>query len=83
MSSLANDRILLHADASTFAFRAGQLLEELLIERGIETARQMDMRAVTVDHMRSCVDVALINHLCERLGDSVHGEDGHKQRKTA
>ncbi len=83
MSTLANGRVLLDAGASDFAFHAGQLVERILLERGVEVARQAGTSVATVDHIQSGVDGALLDQLRERLGNRFHGNQGHEQRKTA
>ena len=83
MSTLANGRVLLDAGASDLAFRAGQLVEEILVERGVEVARQAGTSVATIDHIQSCVDGALLNQLRERLGNRIHGDQGHERRRSA
>ncbi len=73
MSTLANGRVLLDAGASDLAFHAGQLVEEILVERGVEVARQAGTSVVTVDHLQSCIDVALLDQLRQRLGNRLDG----------
>ena len=70
MSPLENGRIFFDADASTLAFRAGQLVEKLLLDRGLELTRSSQSSIVTPDTIESCINESLLedlrNHLNER-----------------
>ena len=56
MSSLENGRILFDGDASTLAFRAGQVVERLLLQRGLERARSSESPIVTADTIEACIN---------------------------
>ena len=79
MSSVANDRILLEMSASTLAFRAGQLVEKLLIQRGIEVARDSNSPVVKAEYIRSCIDDFLLQQLRQQLNE----RDGKESRTVA
>ncbi len=79
MSPLENDRILFDVDASTLAFRVGQLVEKLLLDRGLELARESESSIVTVENVKSCIDDSLPEQLRKRL----HERDEQESRKVA
>jgi len=81
MSSHANGCVLLGIAASTLAFRAGQLVEELLLERSLEVAQEADARVVTPDHVESCLDESLLSQLRERLRERFHDGQPERDRK--
>ncbi len=71
MSSAVNDHVAVDVSASSFAFRAGQLLERLLLDSGIELARQSGTPIVTAEHVESCLnDDALFDQFQERVRES-------------
>lgn len=72
----ANDRreTLISRGATDAAFRAGQRLGTLLIERGLEAARAQSGETVTTDQIMACLDEALLRQLREELlADFDHG----------
>ena len=79
MSALENDRIFFDADASTLAFRAGQLVEKLLLDRGLELARESQSAVVTPENIQSCLDDSLLEQLREHL----HERGEQESRKVA
>ena len=52
MSPLENGTMCFNHDAGTFAFRAGQLLEMLLLDRGLERTRSSGSSIVTGEAAR-------------------------------
>lgn len=69
MSAVRDDRVLIDGAASNVAFRAGQFVERLLLNRGIQLARASDSSIVTVEDVRSCVDDALVEELKKHLDE--------------
>ncbi len=67
------DRVVVDVRASTFAFRAGQLVERLLLDHGIDLARESGCSVVTAEHVASCLDLALFDQLLEQVRGSSHG----------
>ena len=76
MSCVTKDRVLVHPDASAFAFRAGQLVERLLLHRSIAIARQTGSSIATAQHVESCLDHSLSDEWLKRVRESCHGETG-------
>lgn len=73
MSSAVNESVVVESLASNLAFRVGQLVERLLVDRGIELARESGSLTVSADHVESCLDQALFDHLLRRVRESSHG----------
>ncbi len=67
------DRVVVDVRASTFAFRAGQLVERLLLDRGVDLARQSGCSVVTAEHVESCINRALFDQLLEQVRGISHG----------
>ena len=80
MAATVSDPVLVSSDASNLAFRAGQLFECLLVDRGIEAAHNSGSSIVTADHLESCLDQVLFDHLFRRLRESSHGETAGEGR---
>lgn len=80
MSSTISDPIVVDGGASNLAFRTGQLVECLLLDRSIERARKYGSSIATAEYVESCLDQALFDHLLRRVRESSHGgtagEDG-------
>jgi len=76
MSPLENGRIFFDADASTLAFHAGQLVEKLLLNRGLELTRSSDSSIVTVDTVEACIDESLLEDLRRQLDERTEQEPG-------
>ena len=74
MSSTVDDRVVVDLRASNFAFRASQMVERLLLDRGLEIARQSGSSIVTADHVGSCLDHVLLDQVLERMRESSHDE---------
>ena len=74
MSTLADGRIFFNNDASTLAFRAGQLVEKLLLDRGLERTRSSDSSIVTADVIQACVDESLFEELKKHLHERAEQE---------
>jgi hypothetical protein len=70
------DRVVVDVRASTFAFRAGQLVEQLLLDRGLELARQSGCSVVTAEHVASCLSPTLFDQLLEQARGISHGGTG-------
>ncbi|HEV3344483.1 MAG TPA: hypothetical protein VG125_29170 [Pirellulales bacterium] len=79
MSSAGNDHVLVHAEASTIAFRAGQRFEELLLERGAEIARRSQSPVVGAEHVLSGLDGSLFEQLKQFLDE----QPKQRSRKVA
>jgi hypothetical protein len=73
MSSAVNDHVAVDVGASSFAFRASQLLERLLLDGGIELARRSGASIVTEEHVESCLDDALFDRFLKRVRESPDG----------
>ncbi len=80
MSSIANESVVVDSDASNLAFRAGQLVESLLVDRGIELARRSGSSIVTAEYVESCLDQVLFDHLLRRVRESSHGGTAGDER---
>lgn len=79
MSSQENGSILLEINASTFAFRAGQKVEMLLMDRALERARATKAPVVTLELIESCID----NSLLEAIGKQLDGRADDESRRVA
>jgi hypothetical protein len=79
MSSTVDDSVVVDSHATNLAFRAGQLFERLLVDRGVELASNSGSSIVTAEHVESCLDQVLFDHLLRRMRESSHdgtaGED--------
>jgi hypothetical protein len=80
MSTVATDQFLVDAEASNFAFHAGQLLWGLLIDRGIELAGQAGSRVVTMELVENSLDRALLDRLLVLLREKPHGGSAGAKR---
>lgn len=67
------DGLVVDVRASTFAFQAGQLVERLLLDRGLDLARQSGSSVVTAEHVESCINRALFDQLLEQVRGISHG----------
>jgi hypothetical protein len=67
-------------NASNFAFNVGQWIERLLMDRGIELAGQSGSLIVTAEHVESCLDQVLFDHLLRRVRESSHGGTAGEKR---
>jgi hypothetical protein len=83
MPTVTKAPILLDPRASTLAFRAGQLVEEILVERGIEAAIRANTPVAIEQHVESSIDATLIEQLRIRLRERLHGGPRYERRKTA
>ena len=83
MSSIAKSAVLVDGSASDFAFRAGQLLERLLVERGVDAASRSGLTVVTSQHIESCLSDPLLDDLRKTLGADTNAEFGSERRKSA
>ena len=86
MSSAVNDHVAVDARASDFAFRAGQLLERLLLDGGMELACRSGSSIVTAEHVESSLDDAFFGRFLERVRESpdagTAGEDGGRDGQS-
>lgn len=81
MSQVEEKRIVVHVDAGTLAFRAGQLIEKILWDRGIERAGKSRSSIVTPEDIQSCLDDdSLLEELRRRLNDE---RAEHESRNVA
>jgi hypothetical protein len=67
MPPLENDHIYFDDDAGEYAFRAGQLLEKILLERGLDMARKSQVAIVRSETIELCVDQLLLDQLRKQL----------------
>lgn len=74
MSTLENGRILLDMEASNLAFRAGQFVEKLLRDRGIERTRSSESSVVRADAITACIDESLLEELRTHLNERTEQE---------
>jgi hypothetical protein len=73
MPPTVSDPVVVDSAASELAFRAGQLVESLLVNRGMELARNSGSSIVTAENVESCLDQVLFDHLLRRVRESSHG----------
>lgn len=74
-----HDRICFDFHASDLAFRAGQVVEKLLLDRGLEQARKCQSSIVTPEDVESGIDDSLLDHLRKHL----HERAEQESRKVA
>jgi hypothetical protein len=74
MSPLENGRIFIDTDASTLAFRVGQLVEKLLMDRGLKLARAAQTSVITADDIESSIDDSLLEDLKKHLNEPAEQE---------
>jgi len=75
MSRTEENRILLDVKATDVAFRAGQSLEQLLLDRALEVARQAGATVVTAKHVESCLDPFPLEQFLDLMRESLNGGD--------
>jgi hypothetical protein len=83
MSLALNDRVVVDIAASNLAFRAGQVVERLLLERSIELTSRSGSSTVTAEHVESCLDHTIVGQLLERMREDSNvgtAEDGGNPR---
>jgi len=80
MSSTVDESVVVASHASDLAFRVGQLVERLLVDRGIELARESGSPIVTAEHVESCLDQVLVDPLLRRVRESSHGGTAGDER---
>ncbi len=73
MSTAIDDQILVDRAAYNHAFEAGQLLEELLVDRSVELAARSGCSVVTAEHVNASLDHTLLDHLLRQLRASSNG----------
>jgi hypothetical protein len=80
MAASNTDLVLIDCGASNFAFRASQLFERVLLERGIELASQCGASLATVEHIKACFDQSVFDQILKLVGeilnDGTAGESG-------
>lgn len=74
MSTATDDTVRFQLGASEFAFKAGQFVEHLLLERGLKAARDENSPVVTVHAIRSCVNEDLLEDLRKHLDERAEQE---------
>lgn len=74
MTTLEDNRIWLDLEASNLTFRAGQFLEKLLRDRGIERTRSSESSVVRADAIRACIDESLLEELRKHLNERTEQE---------
>jgi hypothetical protein len=79
MGTLESSRPYLDDYASDFAFRTGQLVERLLVQRGVQAALDEEKSVITLDIIQSCVDQTLLDQLRSHL----HERAEQESRKVA
>jgi hypothetical protein len=80
MSTTVNDSVLVGRGAIDLAFRVGQLVESLLVDRGIELARKSGASIVTAEYVESCLDQVLFDHLLRQVRESFHDGTARGER---
>ncbi len=83
MSTIETSKILIDSSASKLAFRAGQALERLLVDRAIAATRDAGATVVTTDHIQSCMDSSLFAQVSSELTDDAHESSARECRKSA
>lgn len=78
MTSATKVTILIEHKASDLAFRLGQLLERMLIDRAIESGTPI----ITAEQVESCLNQDLFDDLLSRVGEVSHGESAGKDRAS-
>ncbi len=73
MAATVNDPVVVDRSACNFAFRVGQMVESLLVDRGIELAGKSGSPVVTAESVESCLDQVLFDHLLRRVRESADG----------
>jgi hypothetical protein len=69
MATVANNSIGIAINAYDLAFRAGQVLQTLLLDRGAEFARQAGSSVITPEHVRASIDEIPIDQLRVKLDE--------------
>lgn len=72
------------ADACKYAFQLGQRFERLVIDRGVELAKQTGNPNVTMEQIKAALTpeifTELMNSLEESLNDAPEGKRGDKRK---
>jgi len=81
-------RSVIDADASRLAFRVGQSLERILVDRAVQFAMDEAVPngrvVVTADHVRRALNDSLLAEACSQLGVVCDGEaKGQRWRSAA
>ena len=74
-SSTVSEDVAISRSASGIAFEAGQLVERLLLQRSCELAPRLGSTVVTDEHVRSCLDSALLQDVFATMRKVGHGEE--------
>jgi len=80
MSVAVNESVVVESRASDLAFRVGQMVERLLVDRAIELAMESGSPMVTANHVESGLDQALFDHLLRRVRESSRGGTAGEER---
>jgi len=79
-------RSVIDVDASQLAFRVGQSLERILVDRAVQfavgEAVSNGRAVVTVDHVRRALNDALLAEACSQLGVVFDGEAKSQRRRS-
>ena len=74
MSETDPHQVFFDFHASDLAFRAGQLVEKLLLDRGLDQASKSQSSIVTPDDIQSGIDNSLLDQLRKGLRERVEQE---------
>lgn len=69
MSESVSNSIVFDSDACAIAFRAGQLIEQLLLARAYERASDSDASIVKPQIIEACIDESLLDDLKRHLNE--------------
>jgi len=72
MATSASSRQAVDHSACDFAFHAGRLLEQALLEEGCARAKALGNSQVTIEHVQSAFAADLFDGLARRLREAVH-----------
>ncbi|MBW3596350.1 MAG: hypothetical protein KY475_03635 [Planctomycetes bacterium] len=74
MSSADTARVLLDTSAIALAFRVGQLVEKLVLERGVAAAKAEGVEVVVAEHVEAGLDRHVLDEMLARLRESIDGQ---------
>lgn len=78
MSSSGTDQAVFNPGAAAFAFHVGQVVEQILLERGQEAAELEGARLVTLHHVESSLEPGLLDQALDRLKEASRDRTGRK-----
>ena len=74
MSKSVSNPILFDSDAGAVAFRAGQLVEKLLLDRALKRAGESGASIVKPEIIEACIDESLLDDLKRHLNEQTERE---------